>query len=403
MNLALKDIRHNLSRFSLTALGIGMLLMIVMGMGGIYQGLIQEATLLVDNIGADLWIVQHGTRGPFAEISRIPRNIEDRLQALSEVASARAFVTFAVQREFNNKPLRIQVQGLSWPEDKGQWLPIVAGRNLGAAHFEMIADQTLGLQLGDEIPLGKNHYKVVGITKGMTSMSGDGLAFFSLLDALEIQYDYSGEAIRLERQARQSRITRQEIGWTQPSLVERAGLPSSNLPALPNPYVSAVLVRLAPGAGIESVMAKLSGWADVTAFTRTEQNELLLRGVVDRARRQLGLFKALLIVISAIIMALILYTLTLEKIHDIAMLKLIGARNTVILALILEQALLLGFLGFVFAFYAGKWVFPMFPRKVVINNDDLLSLAAIVLLISVLSASLGIWKAMKVEPNEVLS
>ena len=257
MNLALKDIRHNLSRFSLTALGIGMLLMIVMGMGGIYQGLIQEATLLVDNIGADLWIVQHGTRGPFAEISRIPRNIEDRLQALSGIASARSFVTFAVQREYNNKPLRMQVQGLSWPEDKGQWLPIIAGRNLGAAHFEMIADQTLGLQLGDEIPLGKNRYKVVGITKGMTSMSGDGLAFFSLLDALEIQYDYSGEAIRLERQARQSRLTKQDIGWTQPSLVERAGLPSSNLPALPNPYVSAVLVRLAPGAGIESVVAKL--------------------------------------------------------------------------------------------------------------------------------------------------
>ena len=46
---------------------------------------------------------------------------------------------------------------------------------------------------------------------------------------------------------------------------------------------------------------------------------------------------------------------------------------------------------------------PNVPRKVVINNDDLLSLAAIVLLISVLSAGLGIWKAMKVEPNEVLS
>ncbi len=403
MNLALKDIRHNLSRFALTALGIGMLLMIVMGMGGIYQGMISEATLLLDNIGADLWVVQHGTRGPFAEISRIPRNIEDRLQALSGVASARSFVTFAVQREYNNKPLRIQVQGLSWPEDKGQWLPIIAGRILGAAHFEMIADQILGLQLGDEIPLGKNRYKVVGITKGMTSMSGDGLAFFTLLDALDIQYDYSGEAIRIERQARRLRLTRDDIGWTQPSLLERAGLASSKLPALPKPYVSAVLVKLAPGANPESVVAKLSGWADVTAFTRAEQSELLLRGVVDRARRQLGLFRGLLIVISAIIMALILYTLTLEKIHDIAMLKLIGARNRVILALILEQALLLGFLGFLFAFYAGKWVFPIFPRKVVINNDDLLSLAVIVFVISLLSAGLGIWKAMKVQPNEVLS
>ena len=32
MNLALRDIRHNLSRFLLTALGVGMLLMLVMGM-----------------------------------------------------------------------------------------------------------------------------------------------------------------------------------------------------------------------------------------------------------------------------------------------------------------------------------------------------------------------------------
>lgn len=403
MNLAIKDIRHNLSRFSLTALGIGMLLMIVMGMGGIYQGLIREATLLVDNIGSDIWVVQHGARGPFAEISRIPRNVEDRLQAISEVESARSFVTFAVQRDFNNKPLRMQVQGLSWPEDKGQWLPIIAGRYLGASHFEMIADQILGLQLGEEIPLGKNRYKIVGITKGMTSMSGDGLAFFTLLDALDIQYDYSGEAIRLERQARRSRLTREDIGWTQPSLVERAGSPASKLPGLPKPYVSAALVKLRPGANIEAVKAKIAGWADLTAFTRMEQNELLLRGVVDRARRQLGLFRGLLIVISAIIMALILYTLTLEKIHDIAMLKLIGARNRVILGLILEQALLLGLLGFIFAYYAGKLVFPMFPRKVVIDNEDLISLAFIVFLISVISAGLGIWKAMKVEPNEVLS
>ncbi len=71
--LALRDISHNISRFSLTTIGIGMLLMIVMGMGGIYRGLTEEATLLVDRIGGALWVVQHETRGPFAEISRISR------------------------------------------------------------------------------------------------------------------------------------------------------------------------------------------------------------------------------------------------------------------------------------------------------------------------------------------
>ena len=55
---------------------------IVMGMGGIYRGLIREATLLVDKIGADLWLVQGSTRGPFAEISRVPANLEDRARAV---------------------------------------------------------------------------------------------------------------------------------------------------------------------------------------------------------------------------------------------------------------------------------------------------------------------------------
>jgi putative ABC transport system permease protein len=403
MNLAIRDIRHNLSRFSLTALGIGMLLMLVMGMGGIYQGLIQDATLMVDSIGADLWVVQYGTRGPFAEISRMPRNLEDRLRAVPGVKSARAFVTYVVQREYRKKPLRMQVQGLSWPEDKGEWLPLVSGRVLGAAHFEMVADKILGLRLGDKVPLGKDVYTVVGITSGMNSTGGDGMAFFTLLDSLAIQFDIPGEAVRLERNARRSRVARIDFGKTQPTLLERAELPSSSLPAIASPPVSAVLVQLQAGTDPASAIRTLSAWTDISVFTRQQQEELLLKGVVDRARRQLGLFRALLIIISAIIMALILYTLTLEKIHDIAMLKLIGARNSVILGLILQQALLLGLLGYIFAFYAGKWVFPFFPRRVLITSEDLLSLAFIVLGISVLSAVLGILKAMRIEPNEVVS
>ncbi len=406
MNLAFKDIRHNLSRFSLTALGIGMLLMIVIGMSGIYRGLIEEATLLVDRIGADLWVVQYGTKGPFAEISRVPRNLEDRLLAMPGVRSAHAFVTYSLQREFHNRPLRMQAQGLEWPEDKGEWLPIVAGRQLGAAHYEMIADEILGLQLGDVLRLGKNTYTVVGLTRGMSSIAGDGLAFFTRLDANDIQYDESGEAIRLERNARSSRVVSTNFGNLSkivPMLKERAQLTSDNLPAIALPPVSTVLVQLQPGADLSSVRSILSGWPDISMITRDEQKALLLTGVVDRSRRQLGFFRALLIVVSGIIMALILYTLTLEKVHDIAVLKLIGARNSVLLSLILQQALLLGALGYFIAFYAGKWVFPWFPRRVVIIQDDLVSLVLIVAVISVLSSFLGIWKAMKVEPNEVLS
>src|SRR5512140_683901 len=119
MNLAGRDIRHNFGRFVLTTIGLGLLLMLVMGMGGIYRGLVEEATLLVDRIEADLWVVQKDTRGPFAEISRLPPNLEDRLRAVPGVAGSRAFVSTTIQRARNGRPMRLTVQGLSWPEDRG--------------------------------------------------------------------------------------------------------------------------------------------------------------------------------------------------------------------------------------------------------------------------------------------
>src|SRR5688572_19380130 len=99
MNLAIKDVQHNLGRFSLTAVGIGMMLMIVMGMAGIYRGLIDDATLIINRIGGDLWVVQRDTRGPFAEISRVPETLVYRVQAVPGIISAREFVFHTIQRQ----------------------------------------------------------------------------------------------------------------------------------------------------------------------------------------------------------------------------------------------------------------------------------------------------------------
>ena len=58
MNLAAQDIRHHLARLGATAFGIGLLLMIVLSMSGIYGGLVYEVTLLVNHVDADLLV--HG-------------------------------------------------------------------------------------------------------------------------------------------------------------------------------------------------------------------------------------------------------------------------------------------------------------------------------------------------------
>ncbi len=403
MNLAVRDIRHNAGRFVVTTLGIGLLLMIVMGMGGIYRGLIHEAILLVDRIDADVWIVQGGTRGPFAEISRVPVTLEDRAGAVPGVAWARRFVSHTVQREHQGRPLRMVVQGLAWPEDKGEWIPLTAGRPLRQAHFEMIADRSLGLALGDQLHFGRDRYTVVGLTRGLVGTGGDGLAFFTATDAMAIQFDVPGDALRLERAARRERVASQDLGHVLPLLLDRASGPERDIPSLSPPQISAVLLKLRPGVETKDIITTLSAWPDVTAYSTDQQKQLLLGGMVDRSRRQLGMFRVLLILISTIIMALILYTLTLDKLHDIAMLKLMGARHGVIVGLILQQALLMGALGYGLAWWLGQYAFPMFPRLVIIEARDLIMLGGIVLAISVLASLLGIAKAMQVEPNKILA
>jgi len=403
MNLAARDIRHNVGRFALTTVGIGMLLMIVMGMGGIYRGIIKDATLLVERVGADLWIVQRNTRGPFAELSRVPANLVDRAAAVPGVAQAREFVYHTIQREFDGRPFRMAVLGLSWAQDKGEWIPLIAGRPLARNHYEMIADKTLGLPLGKKLRLGKDTYTVVGTSTGMISSSGDGIGFFTVADAQAIEFDVPGEAVRLEREARTARGLRSELGMQQPKIVTRASGASLDLPAIARPQISAVMLRVAPGTDSAQVAAILSGWDDVSVYSRAGQEQLLLRGTVQKIRRQIGLFRFLLTVIAAVIMALIIYTLTLDKLHAIALLKLIGAPNRVILVMILQQALVLGALGYGIAYLLGQKIFPQFPRRVILLPGDLLQLALIVAGISLVSSLLGIWKALRVKPNEALS
>lgn len=87
MNLALRDIRHNLGRFVLTCLGLSLLLGLVLSMIGIYRGLVEEALSLSRTPRADLWVVEAGKRGP-AESSRIPGDTREVIASLSRVAAA---------------------------------------------------------------------------------------------------------------------------------------------------------------------------------------------------------------------------------------------------------------------------------------------------------------------------
>ena len=401
MNLAVRDVRRHLARFVGTAAGVGLLLTVVVAMQGIYAGMVDDATILTRAMRADLWLVQRDTRGPFAEGSRLDPSLEARAAAVPGVRAARPYTYQLIQREPGGTVLRIALVGLGWPDDVGAALPLVAGRALAQPHGELIVDASLGLALGADLELAGEPYRVVGLTRNALTSGGDSVAFVTVADAQLIALDQPVEAIQLERVRAAERLRRTDLGRGQPALVELAVDPRWRAPALATPAIAAILVDTEPHRTAE-VVRTLRTWADVSVYSQAEEEALLLGGVVQRARLQIGLFTVILTITAAVIVMMVMYNLTLEKTHDLAVLKLMGAPRARLAGLVLQQAWLLGAIGYVVATVLGALVFPAFPRRVLIT-PTISVLAPLATGMIVTAASLlGLSHVLRINPASAL-
>jgi putative ABC transport system permease protein len=114
------------------------------------------------------------------------------------------------------------------------------------------------------------------------------------------------------------------------------------------------------------------------------------------------MFLVILAIVSAAIVAFIIYTLTLGKIREIAVLKLIGTRNRTIAGMILQQAVGLGLIGFVVGKIAATFWAPFFPKYVLLEPGDAARGFVAVVVICVLASILAIRAALKVDPAEAI-
>lgn len=375
MNLAVRDIRHNLGRFLLTCLGLSLLLAIVMSMVGIYRGLVAEALTLVRSPGVELWVVEAETRGPFAESSRIPGDSREAVARIAGVWDAGSVTYQSVEAEHQGRKLRLYLIGYELGRPGGP--PAIAeGRAIARARFELVADRGSGLKPGERLQLGRNVFEVVGLTSGQVSSGGDPAVFVTLRDSQKLQFDLAPPAARRE--------------------LARGGASATS------DIVNAVVARLSPNVSAATVADQVKRWKHLSALTQDEQETILSRSVVERARRQIGLFTSLLLVVSTVIIALIIYTLTMDKLREIATLKLIGAPDRTIIGLIVQQALAMGAIGFAFGAALIVSIKDYFPRRVLLQPEDALALALIVLFVCIAASSLGVRLALKVDPASAL-
>ena len=398
ISLAGRDILHAWGKFVFTGIGLGLLIGVTLVMAGVYRGMVDDGKALLDNSGADLWVVQKDTLGPYAEPSSLNDDVYRTVLAMPGVAQAANVTYLTMQARKGDSDVRTMVVGIA-PGALGAtpgWPPyLVAGRQITRGHYEAVADIATGFQLGDAVKIRRNHYTVVGLTRRMVSSSGDPMVFIPLKDAQEAQFLKDNDAILQGRRRTEANPALNRPGV--PGLLD-AVLASQSA----NPYVNAVLVTLAPGHAPDEVAEAIRRWQRHTVYTRAQMEGILVGKLIATSARQIGMFLVILAVVSAAIVAFIIYTLTMDKIREIAVLKLIGTRNRTIAAMILQQAVALGLIGFVVGKIAATWSAPFFPKYVLLVPADTVAGFAAVMAICVLASLVSIRLALRVDPAEAI-
>ena len=394
ISLAGRDIMHAWGKFLFTGVGLGLLIGVTLSMAGIYRGMVDDAKVLLDNSSADLWVVQKDTLGPYAESSSLYDDTWRGIRAIPGVVQAANVTYLTMQVRHGRRDVRAMVTGVTagGPGTPGWPSYLVAGRQITRGHYEAVADIATGFRLGDRLQIRRNHYTVVGLTRRMVSSGGDPMVFIPLKDAQEAQFLKDNNAILQQRRRSAANSAFNQPG--SPGLLDAVIASQSS-----NAYVNSVLVQIKTGHDAEEVAESIRRWKRLTVYTRNQMEEILVGKLIATSAKQIGMFLAILSIVSAAIVAFIIYTLTLGKIREIAVLKLIGTRNRTIAAMILQQAVALGVIGFVVGkITATLLMAPIFPKYVLLEPLDSVRGFAAVVLICILSSSIAIRAALKVDP-----
>ena len=394
INLARRDIAHNLKSYLLTGFGLGLLIGVTLTMAGVYRGMVDDAKVLLHAVNADVWVVQQNTLGPFAEPSNVPDDLYRALLGLEGVAQAGnvSYLTMQVSRQ--NQSQRVMVAGYEAGQPGGPAF-LIAGRPIGRAHYEAVADVKTGFAVGDVVRIRRNDYTVVGLTRRMVSSGGDPMLFIPLKDAQEAQFLKDNDAIVEDRQRLAANPAINRPG--QSGVLDAVQVIQTS-----SHKVNAVLLRAQSGTDARVLADSIARWQRYTAYTRDDMEEILVAKLIATAAKQIGLFLVILTIVSAAIVAFIIYTMTLGKIKEIAVLKLIGTKNRTIAAMIMQEALGLGVIGFFVGKFAATLWAPVFPKYVLLETGDAGRAFVLTLVVCALASVLAIRAALKIDPAEAI-
>ncbi|MBI5232630.1 MAG: FtsX-like permease family protein [Coriobacteriales bacterium] len=304
--LASRNLFENRTRLVVSVAGVVLAALLILVLDGVLAGATRQVTTFMDNVPFDLVVSQRGVRNlhmttsffaesKLREIARI-----DGVRHADPVLYTTTFLTLRGQRSL------AYLIGYEPGRPGGPWA--WAGRQVLPTRDGIIVDariaEDFGGRIGDPVTAGGADLRLEGLAKGTTSIL-NSIAFMDR-DAFESAQGLQG-------------------------------------------VVSFGLITLDPGADADRVARQIRREIPgVTVLTREEFADSERRVVSDMSTELMQMMNFIGFLVGLAVVALTVYTTTLQKLSEYGILKAIGASNARLVRVVCAQSAIsitLGLLG----------------------------------------------------------
>lgn len=339
VDLATKSLLHDRLRFAITVIGVAFAVTLVFVQVGLFLGLLDNASISIEHIDADLWVTSHDVQNiDFSHT--FPETRVNRVRSVPGVARADNLIIWFMNIALPNGAVEgTEVYGL---EDFERWkMPwnVAEGnlrelRNGNYFFLDSSATKRYGpFKVGEYREILDTRLKIIGRSNDAKSFTTTPIAFI----------DYH--------------------------LAQRL------LPGQLDGNTTYVLVKLAPGADINAVRGEIQRrlpYNDV--YTRAEWARRSRNYWVESTGLGLNMYLTVFLgcLVGIVVVAQTLYTSTMEHIKEFGTVKAIGGGNGDIYAILAKQATIAAAAGFALGALQAYAIRPLIYKidlKLVIPNS----------------------------------
>ncbi|OYP33059.1 ABC transporter permease [Rhodopirellula sp. MGV] len=371
-NIAHRTLVHDRGKLIVGLVGVIFSVVLVNVQGGLFIGLLQKASLLVDRGNADIWVGHRGMHNvDFAH--PIPERWKYQVRAVDGVAAV--------------EPMRIEFGEISLPDGSFEDCLIVG--------------------VTQDTELGKPYELVEGIDDPLAYPDG---VVLDICDDAKLLYPELGSVREINgKRVRVVGKCEGVLSFLISPYIFMSFDQASEFANLPTDSTSYLLAKVSPGADPATVCREIEKLLpDVEAMTADEYAKVSINFWLTRTGIGLSFGAATImgVLVGLIMVAQTLYAMVLDRLSEFATLRAIGLRDRELLRILLIQSSIVATVGIIIGIAMSVGVRELLstPRATISIPPELYGGSAVLVFVVCLIASgLPYMRVRKVDPHTALT